>query len=600
VAAGAAALPATPRAAAAQAPPLAVVREAAGAVVADPAPSPRDARRAQRAFEGERRRALRLYTGRSGVCEVRFGELCYWHNNGDDPPPPERPAVGEARTRLLDVLARAAAAAPDDDWIAGQRVRYLVEAGRADSALAAARACAGTPAWCLALGGYARHAAGDAAAALAAFDSAAALLPARARCQWRDVSSWLGRRAERAWRRAGCDTPERAAVERRFWRLAQPLWSAPANDLRAEWEARRVEARMLADAENPQALAWTATIEQVGLRYGWPTAWSRSDDAGPTFGAGPGAGVIGHEPAPSYAFVPDDEALAAALAGAAAGLPVTDGAWAPLAPDALARYAPRWVRGGLLVLDDVHAAQVARFRRGDTLIVVGAWTLARDTTGFTTDERWRKGPLRAALVALDGALDEVGRSELAGAPRTGALAARVAGAGQRAPRLVGLELTAAAEQRAGWARRAVAPLAADASLSDLLLVAPGTSADAGFDGALAAARGTPAVRAGTSVGLYWERYGAPGRAEPDSVAVTATRLTRTVGERLRSAVGLDVVRRPVAVRYVDRLVPGAPPGRTITIAWPDVPAGEYRVEVVVTPSGGPAATTATTVRVERF
>jgi hypothetical protein len=171
--------------------------------------------------------------------------------------------------------------------------------------------------------------------------------------------------------------------------------------------------------------------------------------------------------------------------------------------------------------------------------------------------------------------------------------------------------------RAARVRTPVAALPDGARLSDLLLVRPG---DYGPAPALAlvadSASGAAVVRAGDQFGLFWEQYAAPaapaaGPTTADSIAVTATRLDVSAWERLGALVGRAVIERPVSLRYADPVPAGAGPGRYVTLRWPVVPPGTYRLDVVVTSptagaapgttaaAAGGAARSATTSRVVR-
>src|SRR6266545_4338972 len=98
-------------------------------------------------------------------------------------PAPEEPRrIGEARDRVVHQLDSAAALLPGDEWIAGQRVRYIVEAGRTADAIAAAHACRAAAWWCEALAGFALHAAGDFAGADTAYRAALSDMPREERC----------------------------------------------------------------------------------------------------------------------------------------------------------------------------------------------------------------------------------------------------------------------------------------------------------------------------------------------------------------------------------------------------------------------------------
>lgn len=645
------------------------------------------ARAAQRTYERERLRTLYPYGGAAQLpCQEHIGRLCYWDNNGEWRPPADGPAAARARHTLLAALARAATADPADDWVAGQRVRYQLEAawaaatppdaarqafGRAprervgdrpseraaattprDSALAgadsAAAACRGTAWWCQALVGLAHHAAGRHAAAAAAHSSARALLPdAAARCAWDDLSPWLPPGAARAYRRLPCGSAERARYERRAWRLAQPFWTLPANDLRAELAARRTLVRLHAAGPNPQALPWGDDLAASDVRYGVPTAWSARDAV--VVGLGPASpAVVGHEPTPSYDFWPDARALdPAALLAPAPRLPGA-AAWALRRDRPQTRYAPAYAAAGVYALPH----QLARFRRGDTLVVVGTYDAAE--RGDSVPPGTGTGPVHAGLVLDDLRADSGGAAHGASggegvvtvgrdrAPRQGALVVRVRGAGvsTRSPPGAAADTAAPAASwlaslevfdpaavryaegetrrgRAGRARLDVAPLPRGAALSDLLVVRPGLAAAAAvptLDAAVDSAAGAPAARIGEATGLYWEQYGAPRAGGPagggpaggtlgDTVVVSATRLDPSWRERAGALIGRPVVLRPVRVRYVAPPAagagPDAPTGRVLTLRWPEVPPGAYRVDVTVPDAGGVPATASTVVRVAR-
>ena len=111
----------------------------------------RSARAAQAAFESIRRHNLPQEPGHGGSdCDERIGRFCYWYDGDDEtlrPPPLESGTITRARDRLLATLDSAALALPGAEWIAGQRVRYLLQSGRPAEALAAARTCRAAPWW---------------------------------------------------------------------------------------------------------------------------------------------------------------------------------------------------------------------------------------------------------------------------------------------------------------------------------------------------------------------------------------------------------------------------------------------------------------------
>ena len=518
-------------------------------------------RDAQRRFELYRREHLPVADAGGGPCEVQVGRYCYWNSDFEPPPPPEPEGIGRERRRLIETLRARAAEQPNDGWVAGQLVRYLVEEGRADEALAAARDCGATTGvevnaawWCTALRGYAYHRAGDDSAATTAFDSALAAMPDSTRCRWTDVSLWLEGDAAKHYESLGCAERERLA--RRTWWLARPLLVARAGDeARAEFLSRRTLAAIYAGSAMPQVERWGADVEEVGLRYGWPTAWERREQ---TFGVGATAppSVIGYEPRPARAFASTDPTDS------------TGGRWSLDARYARSRFAPSYADS---IVPLGH--QLARFRRGDSTIVVAAFDGgARDA--------WGSGPLRAGL-ALAAGPDSLLAAHLrdADAPR-GTLTVTAA---PRASALVAVELWSPAARRAARARYAVPPLDSGAAISDILLVnAAGYETDAA-NGDLAKvlpdAMGETSIRAGDRVALYWESYVAPREDAPITVSLTVYPRTMSVARKFAVALGLADRPAPTTLRWDDSGRPDGPLGHVLVLRTDGMPEGKYRLEL---------------------
>src|SRR5580765_2020155 len=265
----------------------------------------KDARSAQVNFERTRRANLPLDNGgSSGRCDVRVGRFCYWWDDGEFPPPPELPKTKTARAALIARLTQAAHRVSGDGWIAGQRVRYLVEDDRAQEGADAARECRAEVDWCAALAGYAYHAAGEFRRADSAFSAALAAMTERERCRWTDISVLLEGDARKRYDRLQC--ADRGQFEARFWALSRPLYLLPANDLRTEHFARLTMARLIRMSGYARDIAWGDDSEELLMRYGWETGWTRSP---PSIGSPLDVHVVGHEPTPAFDFVPSTDAL---------------------------------------------------------------------------------------------------------------------------------------------------------------------------------------------------------------------------------------------------------------------------------------------------
>jgi hypothetical protein len=331
------------------------------------ADSARDLRRAQSAqqsFERSRRNWLPTGYANSGRCDVRLGRFCWWYDESVPNFPPEAEQVRRRRAELVTSLDEMGSRYPGDDWLAGMRVHYRVDGRDLAGADSIARACAATRWWCGALVGYVAHTRGESARADSAFAFALAEMPVEAACAWRDITPLLGDSDREVYEPRTCAA--RHPMEARYWLLSRPQLAVGANEWQSEFNARRVLSRLAERAATPQSISWGKDAAELVLRYGWPTAWSRTANVG--MGASAiEPGIIGHDPSPSFAFAPSGR-----LGDSLSALP--EDAWDLVAPRAEARFAPRLVRRVAGV-----AAQVARFRRGDSTLVVAAFAASDDS-----------------------------------------------------------------------------------------------------------------------------------------------------------------------------------------------------------------------------
>ena len=147
----------------------------------------------QASFELRRRRMLpRFYIG--GVDQnhcLIVGRFCEWHPNLKDYVIPEEGKdIVKARKELLRDLGRASALIPGDDWIMGQRIRYMLET-HDTSTIALARSCRASKWWCDALLGFALHVSGNYVSADSAYSLALDEMPSALRCHWMNLSPLL-------------------------------------------------------------------------------------------------------------------------------------------------------------------------------------------------------------------------------------------------------------------------------------------------------------------------------------------------------------------------------------------------------------------------
>jgi tetratricopeptide (TPR) repeat protein len=436
----------------------------------------RAAEEAQAAFERERRRYLPVFRGgRPSPCEERIGRFCYWYD-GTGPLPEEPPRAIQARARLLHRLEEARIELPGDGWIAGQQVRYLVEHGQVDTAVARARACGADFGWCASLLGFALHAAEQFEEAERAFDQAIARMPAEDAKVWLDLDPVIE------------DDKPGERADSLLW-LGDPLFSRPGNDLRTELLSRRVMIRLLEDAGRTDRLSWGRDAAEMLYRYGWPIRWSVDI---PHLAGYEQGSIVGHERQPAYGFFPVGREMR----------------WDPARTRPRSRYAPSYAKA----FTSPGAHQVALFRRGDSTIAVGAFDLRGDSL-------FGDAPLRAALALVR---DPATAPVVSATEHSGARGVVVAAAPWH-PGAVSLEIERTGEGRFAVARALVRRPDSGMALSDILLFEPGQSPPGTLAEAALTARSDLRLASRRPVGLYWEVYGVTGDTIRVSIRVVPGR-----------------------------------------------------------------------------
>ena len=556
----------------------------AAALAAAPAPLPaqevdslaalRQARAAQAAFERFRYHRLpRTHARASGPCTERIGRWCFWFEPESADGLPEEPAeVAERRGLLVYELSTAAESVPGEPWIVGQLVRYLVESGDVQGAVAVARGCRAERWWCLALEGYALHQGGRWPDAERVYAAALESMPEEERARWTDPTLLLRPDDRRALRRM--DDAERAEAERRLWWLADPLWSEPGNDRLTEHYVRWTIDRMQERARQVERTSWSDDSREVLVRYGWFTGWERYQ---PLIHGWTGEGsVVSYTADRSWEWLPPLSTARdpATLRGDVFPL----GEETPTAT----RYAPEYLRR---VLPLAH--QLALFRRGGSAVLVAGYVLPADS--FPADAR-----LRAAAVAMTGPDAPLLRSRWEPTAPSGALFLEL----PAAPAVVSLEVREDSTRTLARWRQAVAP-DPRAPISDLLLLAHADARPTELEEAARISRGSTEVRAGETVGVYWEMYDLPAT---DSLTIRLGLVAPRASwvRRRLQAIGVAGAPRPVRMRVGEETPGGSVVGRSLAVALPrDLRPGDYTLEVTVTAPGRPPATTRRVLSVVR-
>ena len=529
----------------------------------------KSARRAQDAFEFTRRGNLpQRPSGSNGGRYQVIGRMRYWYEPGgdEDSAPPEPPQIRQARTRLLAALEVAAVSLPGDEWIVGQRVRYLLEDSQPRLAARVAEQCRAVRSWCEALGGLVQHVSGDFTAAESLFSAALADMPEDERCRWSDIAPLLD--DELADRYGRLDCASRAAFEHRWWWLAQPLYSVTWNDRRTEHFARQTMVRIEQGRPSTFGLYWANDLRDLLLRYGWPTWWTRDPPTASLLLYEPT--IAGHDPSPAFQFTPG----ARAFDSPGATKPED---WSPEPLEGRERYAPRYAKA-FQYLDH----QIGVFPRGDSCVVVAAYDLSKDTAlaGRTA---------HAALVLTHSEREVVVRDHETRLDHPDVLVATAPCSRQ----VLSLEVVAPVRRGVARARYGLSP-DENARISDLLLLAGSDSLPSDLAAAAPHALATTRVRADRPLGLFWEVQGLSAAGEEVTTSLTVTRQGTGWLRRAVEAVGLATPRRDVSLEWAEILVPRLETptvaGRALALDLASLSPGHYRIEVTVTARGRASTT----------
>ncbi|HEY4129369.1 MAG TPA: hypothetical protein VGM50_02035 [Gemmatimonadaceae bacterium] len=530
-------------------------------------------RSAQASFESFRR--TRLPYGESSYgrdCDAHVGRWCYWREeepDDDKGPDPEPPAVRDRRASLIGILDSVAHVLPGDSWVAGQRVRYLVEAERTDDALKAAAECRADAWWCAALGGYAAHVAERFDVADSLYTRALDAMPEAQRCKWVDISGVV--EDDLADRLKNKPCAERATLSRRIYWLGAPLWSVSQSDQLTEHYARLTQLLIAERSASPQGMIYASDMRALVIRYGWSRWFTRSDAS---LGNPYDPPITGHDGGTAYYFLPSARMLDSGSS--------VQPDWRLDYSRAVSGYAPSYARS-------VHelSGQVASFRRGDSTLVVGAWDVRRDSTLVGRS-------LNAALV-LAAPGDVRGFSRSTERPAVG----RIEATALIDTGWISLEVLAPKEHRAGRLRVGLTKRSTGrVALSDLLFYAP---MDRQVD-RLAIARDSALTAAvvpfNRNLGVFYETYGLAPQGEHLRFQLTVEQVS--IGWRQRAAEHLRLS-DPTAAIHIQweemASVANGINGHGQRVDLSTLRSGRYRMALQVTADDGATATTSREIEV---
>ena len=530
------------------------------------------ARDLQATFERRRRQMLpRFYIGVADHCLI-VGRFCEWHPNLKDyVVPDEGENIIRARRELLRNLEKISDSLPGDDWIMGQRIRYLLES-HDSSAVEVARSCQASKWWCDALLGLSLHVTGDFAGADSAFAAALEGMPTPMRCHWNNLSPLLDDDIRGTYHKMSC--AQREAADARIWWVADPLFMTPGNERRTEHFSRVLHTLLQQNSVNTYGSSWGGDLAELILRFGWAEKWTQEPSRSMYPEARPS--VTGHEREPGYHFFltqrpPDSLAL------------VTDSVFDIYQFPPREQYSPAYTHG-FVRLD----AQVARFRRGDSTKVVAAFDVATDTI-------FGKKPFSAALIAMGDEATLESKTLVDNSPMRNVLTVSSPWKEQ----LVGVELLAKDSAAAARWRSGFAEIPLDSgriSISDLLFVDGAPSLPADLNEAIERAHGGTKFRRNTKIGLFWELYGKTPTDSALPTSLTLTPIDQGLLKRTFRALHIAPKATPLMLRWQENGAAGVLSARAIVLDLSAVPAGKYSVKLEV--GGAQSAVTSRVIEVK--
>lgn len=575
-------------------------------------------------------------------CDEVVGRFCFRFEELQEGSPWEDPHVPVelelARNRAITKLGAIARKIPGDPWVLGQRVYYLGEANAWQMAGTVARRCGGrTRWWCTALLGYVHHRSGRFTVAEKVFDRALQEMPPDTAAKWRTPKYLLRDGGEEVFA-ASADVQH---IEDLLWTLSDPLYLVAGNDRKTEQYARQVLIRLRAGAVNGMGLDWDEDLEQITLQWGAERAWSRERDLPTGDTLVDSRRMISHRW--GREFLPSSEVLenpsratpeewrlgkpsrmelrgapelanllngGSELQAAMRGQPVEVIDVVGIFREGLAKRGPRtgYTPPYAPTIDRLDT-QVARFRRGDSLLIVGAFSpapkpalVARSLPPTITPEgvdfRARRSVTRlekqrradnpfavdeVAVRFLPDTVDSVesgmflidtesgAQREVRGEGPEGAFQLQV----PNGHYVIGIEAFESAERRAWRERHGVwqeALVPGLAAISDLLVLEGGGGLPNSLDQAIPTAMSAVHISAGAAFQVAWELYGL------------------RIGESATVRIGVDDA-DPGLLRRLGELVRLVGPDDPVVMTWeeagPDVLGTVFRAVEINLPELAP-------------
>lgn len=583
---------------------------------ADSAGLLKEAEHQQTRFESYRESRLPpSYNTEVAMCDELVGRLCFRHETGYDPLPQEPLEIGMARRELLQTLGQIGQRIPGDNWVLGQRVFYMGESGQWGRAQQLAKRCNGAELWwCKALVATTEHAMGQFVEAQATFEEAMKLMPPEVLSFWLEPGYLLDGDGRELYEQTA--EADWSALHARMWKFADPLYLVDGNDRLTADYARRTIALIREKAANPFGMEWEDDLTQLVLRYGQEVAWERMRPP-PQMGlrATDDRYVVGRHESGGTDYVPPGRVIKEPSE-------TKDGDWR------LEHERPRSAyKAPYMANVQPFEAQTARFRRGDSLLVVAAFQPASVQPNRIARRGPQPGQSAESFGETDGGLFGTAAADpspVTGDPTEGTLESGLFLVDQHdlttrgtrgnsafgvltyeAPPGQYLLSIEAFNQSAsfGWRNRVgvsqnALPLGL-AAVSDILLLDPDGPLPETLDEAVPHAKKGVRIGPGEPIRLAWEVYGL-GRGEVAEVTIGFDRgapsILRIAGQFLGL---LEPEGEPVLMSW-EQAAPDVlgTVFRSVDLTLPDLDPGEYTIYVEVQLQGREAMVTSRRLYIE--
>ena len=553
---------------------------------------------AQARFEGSRNNLITPQFARlSEACDEIIGRFCFRHEDWDEDPNwkvNEEPVpIQMARAELVGELAKISAVIPGDSWVLGQLVYYLSEQENWRKAEGLLDHCQ-TDAWlCTSLLGFLSHQQTDWVQAAQYFDLSMNQMPLQEAELFHSLEFLLDPESKELLN----NSTEPESFKRIFWLLSDPLYLVAGNDRMTEQYTRSLLVYLRNQSANPYGLNWGNDLEELTVRYGAEKAWEREQKPPDGFLTDT-RNIVGRHHPKSQEFLPPGSVLRNPAR-------VGPNEWVLEREHPRTGYAPPYAPN----LTDLNT-QIARFRRGDSLLIV---------VGFSPEESREVAPSKNAdrdqikernnpfLVQLPtGSLDNPkatasnkndfytglfvhGTSnqntyQILGNNPDARLNILVPNGSY----IIGLEILEASTKTAWRSRRGLWQdllTPGLASVSDLLVLNGEGEVPNTLEEAIQQVKPNLQIQRGESIKLAWEIYGLRSN-ETINTRIELTRNNVGIFRRLGEFIRLLESDPLPDMSFQDSSIDGLQTVfRSVNVDFPNLEAGEYTITIELQPEG---------------